>query len=275
MKRFLLFLITCSAFNAWGQELYVFTEPASNVPANSVGIKLSSNYITRQNPYNRFMQRYTPEVLLGLSKKWMLKAGTTLADMHTNNFRWESAYLYGKYRFLSSDQMHAHFRMAAFAEAAYSRSPFHFDELSLQGDKSGIQLGIVATQLWHKLAVSATISHTQSLDGSRNEKTIYLPSRVYQTMNYSLSAGYLLLPFQYTDYRQTNLNLYAELLAQQALDKKAYYIDFAPAVQLIFNSNTKLNMGYRFQLGSDMQRMATSSWMVSVERTFLNALKKR
>jgi hypothetical protein len=49
----------------------------------------------------------------------------------------------------------------------------------------------------------------------------------------------------------------------------------APAIQLIFNSNTKLNMGYRFQLDGNMQRMAKSSWLISLERTFLNALKKR
>lgn len=257
------------------QELYVYSEPASNMPARSISAKLSTNLITGQAPYNRFMQRYTPEIMLGLNKNWMVHAGATFADMHTDNFRWESVYLYGKYRFFSSDDLHAHFRMAVFGEAAYSRSPFHFDELSFQGDKSGVQLGLIATQLWHKLAISGTVSHLQSLDGSRNDKTVYIPSRIYQAMNYSFSAGYLLLPFEYTDYRQTNLNLYAEFLAQQSLDRKAHYIDFAPAVQLIFNSTTKLNLGYRFQLDGNMQRMATNSWLISVERAFLNALKKR
>ena len=94
-------------------------------------------------------------------------------------------------------------------------------------------------------------------------------------MNYSLSAGYLLLPRKYTDYKQTNVNLYTELLAQQALDRKAYYVDLAPAVQVIFNSNTKLNLGYRFQLGGDMQRGAEYSFLVSLERTFLNALSSK
>jgi hypothetical protein len=95
-------------------------------------------------------------------------------------------------------------------------------------------------------------------------------------MNYSLSAGYLVFPREYTDYKQLNLNLYAELLAQQSIDRKAHYVDLAPAVQLIFNSNTKLNLGYRFQLGGTMQRMAESNnWLISLERTFLNALKKK
>jgi hypothetical protein len=94
-------------------------------------------------------------------------------------------------------------------------------------------------------------------------------------MQYSLSGGYLLLPREYTDYKQTNLNLYLEILAQQSLDRSAWFVDMAPAIQLIFNSNTKLNVGYRFQMDGTMQRMARTSWLVSFERTFLNALKKK
>jgi hypothetical protein len=261
---------------AKGQELYVYTEPASNMPARSVSMKLSSAFITKQDPDNRFMQRYTPEIMFGLNRNWMLHAGATFADMHTKNFRWESVYLYGKYRFLSNDDLHSHFRMAAFADIAYNRSPYHHDEVNLQGDNSGVQAGLIATQLWGKLALSGTVSHTQVLHKDRNNKSvIYIPSRIYQVMNYSLSAGYLVLPLEYTDYKQTNLNIYTEVLAQQALDREAYYIDLAPAFQLIFNSNAKLNIGYRFQLNGDMHRMARNSWLIAFERTFLNALKKR
>ncbi|MCR6719813.1 MAG: hypothetical protein NVV59_05840 [Chitinophagaceae bacterium] len=256
------------------QELYVYTEPASNVPAKSISAKLTGMYIPNQRPYYRNMQRVMPSVSVGLSAKWMLTAGTTFSDMHTNNLRWESAWLYAKYRFLSNDEMHSHFRMAAFADVAYTRSPFHFDEVNLLGDKDGVQFGIIGTQLWHKFALSGTVSHTQVLHSSRNDDAVYVPSRIYQVMNYSLSAGYLLLPRQYTSYKQTNLNLYAEMLAQQSLDKKAYFVDIAPAVQLIFNSNTKLNLGYRFQLGGDMQRMANRQWQITLDRTFLNAIKK-
>jgi hypothetical protein len=263
----------------WGelsaQELYVYTEPASNVPARSLSARLTGMYIPSQKPYYRNMKRIMPSVSLGLSAKWMLSAGASFADMHTDNFRWESVWLYGKYRFLSRDELHSHFRMAAFADIAYTRSPFHFDEVSLQGDKDGIQLGIIATQLWHKLALSATVSHTQVLHDSRFDKVLYQPSRIYQTMNYSLSAGYLVLPREYTSYKQTNLNLYLEMMAQQSLDRKAYYVDLAPALQLIFNSNTKLNIGYRFQLGSDMERMATHSWQITLDRTFLNAIRRK
>lgn len=276
MKQVFILVCFISAFKARSQELYVFSEPASNMPSRSIGVRLSGMFMGPQVWHTRPMQRYMPEVMFGINKNWMLHAGATVADMHTSNLAWESVYVYGKYRFLSKDEVHEHFRMALFADASYSRVPFHNDEVSLQGDKSGVQLGVIATQLWHKLALSATVSHTQVLNKSRNDKVIiYVPSRVYQVMNYSLSAGYLLIPKEYTDYKQLNVNLYTEVLAQQSLDRKAFYIDLAPAVQLIFNSNTKLNVGYRFELDGTMQRMAVSSWLVSLERTFLNALKKK
>lgn len=275
MKLFLSACLFVLALRGGAQELYIFTDPASNIPARSVSAKVSAYMIGEQDPYNRFMQRYVPEVMWGINKNWMVRAGTTFADMHTINFRWESVYLYTKYRFLSIDDVHSHFRMAAFIDGSYTRSPFHFHEINLLGDKSGVQAGIIATQLWNKLALSGTVSHTQVLDRSRSAKTDYIPPRSYQAMNYSLSAGYLVLPVEYKDYKQTNLNIYGELLAQQSIDRNVQYLDFAPAIQLIFNSNTKLNAGYRFQLAGNMQRMAKQSWLISVERTFLNAIPQK
>lgn len=275
MKSVPLFILLLLTSGLRSQELYVFTEPASNMPAHSISAKVTGHFVSNDNIYGRLAQRYMPQIMFGFHKKLMVHLGATFANMHTKDLRYESVNFYAKYRFLSWDEIHKHFRMAAFLEASATRAPFHYEEISLHGDKSGIEAGIIATQLWNKLAVSATIGHTQVLDKSRNDKVIYIPPRSYQAMNYSLSAGYLLLPATYTDYKQTNLNLYAELLAGQALDIGKYFIDLAPAMQLIFNSNSKLNIGYRFQLGGDMQRMSGSSWLISFERTFLNALKRK
>jgi hypothetical protein len=268
-----LFLFFAARIDA--QELYVFTEPASNMPAHSVSLKLTDHFVTKDKIYGRFSQRFMPQLMFGISKKFMVHIGATIANMHTAGFRYESVNAYLKYRFFSKDEIHRHFRMAVFADASSTKAPFHYDEITLMGDKSGIEAGLIATQLWHKFALSATISNTQVLDKSRNNKlVIYVPERLYQSMNYSLSAGYLLFPKEYTDYKQTNINLYAELLAEQSLDAKKHCIDFAPAVQVIFNSNTKLNIGYRTQVSGNMSRMSTNSWQVSFERTFLNVLKK-
>jgi hypothetical protein len=215
-----------------------------------------------------------PQMMFGFSKKFMFHAGATFSNMHTYNFRYESVNFYAKYRFLSKDDVHKHFRMAVFADGSKTNAPFHYDETSLMGDKSGIEFGVIATRLSNKLAVSGTFSHTQVLDKSRNNDVIYIPDRNYQVMNYSLSAGYLLLPREYTDYKQLNVNLYTELLIEQALDIKKYCMDLAPALQFIFHSNTKLNIGGRFQLSGNMSRMSKTNWQISIERTFLNALKK-
>jgi hypothetical protein len=276
MKKFyLIVLLLISVLRIQAQELYVFADPASNIPAHSISVKLTDHFVINDNIYSRFSHRVMPQVMFGVSKKVMVSVSGTLANMHTPDFRYESVNLYAKYRFLSKDDLHKHFRMAVFAEASATRAPFHYDEITLMGDKDGIEAGITATQLWNKLALSATVSHTQVLDESRTNKVLYIPARNYQSFNYSLSAGYLLLPFEYKSYKQTNLNLYTTLLAQQTLDRRTYYVDVAPAIQFIFNSNTKLNIGHRFQLGSTMQRMASNSWLISLERTFLNALKKK
>ncbi len=275
MKRSAFIIAVLLSLKMNGQELYVFSEPASNMPAHSISAKLTGHFASDNNRYQRFSQRYMPEIMLGFSKKFMVHFSGTFADMHSTRFRFESVSLYAKYRFLSRDQLHRHFRMAVFADASRTNAPFHYDEITLMGDKSGVEAGIIATQLWNKLAVSGTLSHTQVLDQSRNNKILYVPERNYQSMNYTLSAGYLLFPKEYTDYKQTNLNLYFEMLAQQTLDRKTHYVDLAPALQLIFNSNSKLNLGYRFQVSSTMQRMNSNSWLISFERVFLGALGKK
>lgn len=271
MKYIILCWLLLQVAGIAAQELYLYTEPASNVPSKSISAKLSANYLEqRRGDRGYLLQRYRPEVYMGISKNFMLKASGTFADMHADDLKFESVSLYGKYRFLSKDEAHRHFRMAAFADASLSRVPFNYEEISLMGDKTGAEAGVVATQLINKLALSGIVSHVQVLDKSRfGSAPLNLP---YQAMNYSLSAGYLLFPRKYEHYGQTNFNVYTEVLAQQALDQKNYYIDMAPGLQFIFNSNSKLNLGYRFQLGGDMSRMSRSSVLLSFERTFFGAL---
>jgi hypothetical protein len=261
-------MLTVSALKA--QELYVYTEPASNMPAHSLSAKAAAIFI-RNNSGDWAGQRYSPEIMLGLNKNWMLHGAVSFSDLYTGQLRLESGRVYAKYRFYSDDEVHRHFRMAAFGEASISRNDLQYDELSLEGDQSGVKGGLVATQLWNKLAVSSTLSYL--LVTSKKPK-LDPDNFIYQGYNYSLSAGYLVLPIEYTDFKQTNLNIYTELLGQRSTDKSKYYVDFAPALQLIFNSNFKLNLGYRFQVAGNMYRMGERGFLVSVERTFLNAWKK-
>jgi hypothetical protein len=275
MKRILSAICIVIAVNTNAQELYPFTEPASNMPAKSMSLKFGA-ILGKGEHGNRIGQRFMPEVMLGVNKKWMVHGSFTLSNMYEGYYYFESVRAYAKYRFLSNDDVHKHFRMAAFADASYSRNHLQHNELNLVGDHSGVQLGLIATQLWNKLAVSAKVSETEFFDKKRWDKE--LPQQyAFRSINYSLSAGYLVLPVDYKDYNQTNLNIYVELLGGRNLDWKyeKYFLDLAPSIQLIFKSTSKLNLGYRFELKSDIYRNMKNSWMISYEHIFLNALNKK
>jgi hypothetical protein len=255
------------------QELYVFSEPASNMPSKSIGVRQSLKTVF--DDYTRDPSfRHNTDIMFGMNKNLMLHAGFGFSDMYSKRTQFESVRFYAKYRFLSQDAMKKHFRMAAFGEVSHSVNKPTYEELSVEGDQSGLRYGIIATQLLHKLAVSATVSNIQVLQKERWNKAL-TGIAPFQAIDYSLSAGYLVLPKAYTSYKQTNLNLYLELLGQQLTDRKGYFLDIAPAAQLIFNSSIKLNMGYRWQIAGNVNRMALDGLFVSGEVLFLNALRKQ
>lgn len=276
MKNIFFLVCITVGISLRSQELYSFAEPASNLPAYAMSLKNASTF-QRDVHSDRITQRHLPELRAGLNKSWTLSVASGFSDMHQRNLIWEGAKLYAKYRFLANDEVHKHFRMAAFGAATYSRNHLDRNEINIgMMEQSGVQAGLIATQLWNKFAVSATGSWNEVLNNERWDKA-YLDRYAGRAVNYSLSAGYLLLPAQYRDYNQTNINLYAELLGSRnfAFATETYYVDLAPSVQAIFKSTAKLNVGYRFELSSDIYRPAKNSWLVSVEYLFLNALKKR
>jgi hypothetical protein len=279
MKRFLLvILFSClTIYNVSAQELYVFSEPASTMPANSFGVKYTSKFV-EQETYgkNLISSRHMFETAFGLSKKLMIHPSVTLSDMYTNSVtRYESMGLYVKYRFLSIDEVHKHFRAAFYAKGVIGRNDLKYEELTVDGDHTAVQAGLIFTQLIHKLAISSTIGLTEVLNKERWLKYDGARHYSYQNFAYSLSAGYLLLPRQYKGFKQTNLNVYCEFMGGAAIDRSAGYFDMAPALQLIINSNSKVNVGYRFQLFGGAYRMAPSGLLVSYERSFLNAFKHK
>ena len=268
MKSTLFLIILCAlVFKSYSQELYVFTEPASNMPSKSVALRLTGRFPNKPV----FKHRYVPEAMIGISKNWMVHVSGTLSDYYSSNLKLESGRIYAKYRFLSNDDVHRHFRMAAFGEIAYSNAPYLYDDANLDGDNSGSQAGLIATQLINKLAVSSTVSYTRLFSVSTEKLLNTAPS--YHVVNYSFSAGYLILPKEYKNYKQTNVNAYIELLGAKSIDQNKYAIDLAPAVQCIFNSNSKVNIGYRFQLSGNMDRIAKSTFQIAFEHTLFNLWK--
>jgi hypothetical protein len=277
MRVILFFALLLISIFTSSQELYVFSEPASNMPANSLSIKYSGKFMPSHHN-GKMGVRNTAEMMLGVNKFWMVHSAATFANLYAYpGLHLESGKLYAKYRFLSIDDIHKHFRAAAFLEASINRYTSFFQELSLDGDQSGVQGGLIATQLLHKLALSGTLSVIKTL---KNESwkpisNANVPFLSFQAINYSFSAGLLVFPLKYSSFNQTNLNLYIELLGSKALDKPIHFVDIAPAAQLIFNANTKFNAGYRFQVNGNMLRMVNQSYFISLERTFLNIIKNK
>jgi hypothetical protein len=289
--RVFLFLIGIIFFiKSHAQELYVFTEPASNMAAKSIGIRLAGKLfkMTHNNKFSAY--RLDPELMLGISKNLMVHINGYASDMFQSNLKIEGGSVYAKWRFFSKDDIHSHFRLAAFGKIAAINNPttlttttkhgiFHDlihtsvnYEIDLDGTNSGISTGIIATKLVNKLAVSSTIGYAYRLNNLHDKREVIVP---WRAVNYSLSAGYLLFPKEYTSYKQTNINIYTELLGSSTPDNKKYFLDIAPAVQFIINSIARVDIGYRTQLRGTTERMANSYFLVRLEYNFLNVLSKK
>lgn len=288
MKKYIILLAFVSInLVAQAQELYVNTEPASNMAANSMGVRLTNKFYNMKFEGNTGM-RFEPEVMFGINKNLMVHGIGYLSNNMQEDIRFEGGSIYAKYRFLSNDDLHSHFRMAAYAKGSLIDNPYYpvlgsghdhngrnyeNEELDLEGMTSGAGAGIIATQLIHKLAISGIVGYNRHMKNLRNE----LPSNVSRSMvNYSLSAGYLLLPVKYKSYEQTNLNLYVEFLGKSNIDqyRAGYYVDVAPAIQFIFNSTTRLDLSYRTQLFGDMARNMDKSFLIRLEHNIFNLRNK-
>jgi len=261
----------------FSQELYVFSEPASNMPAKSFGLKYINEAVKETIfGHKHTSNRHMLETQFGLSNKLSIHPLITFSDMYTDRkMKFEAVGLNIKYRFLSYDEVHKHFRVAYFFKGIISTNDLMYEELTAEGDQTALETGFIFTQLINKLAISATVGLNEVVDQERWAKLAGPKYNGFESFNYSLSAGYLLFPRKYTSFNQPNFNIYCEILGSRGLDRNASFLDIAPAIQVIVRSNTKINVGYRFQVAGEMYRMASSGFVFSIEKTFLNVLKKR
>ena len=273
MKLSLIIISVCISFAANAQELFVFTEPASNMPKNSIAIRVTNKLMT---PYDKGkVYRVEPEVMMGVSRKIMVHLAGYGSNIFNDHFKMDGASIYLKYRFFSDDGIHAHFRMAAFAKASLINEPMYrskTDDIDLDGNNSGWQFGIVATKLVNKLALSSSISGN-ALSNIYNNPVVY--DRPKNAFNYSLSVGYLLFPKEYVSYKQTNVNVMAEYLGQQLSNGKGGYNEICPSVQFIFNSIARLDIGAKFPVWSTANRMFNNTYLLRLEYNFLNVFKSK
>ena len=284
-------IFCCTVTSA--QELYVNTEPASNMAAGSMGLRFLSRYY-KMNYNDAFSSyRLEPEVMLGLGKRWMVHLAGYGSNMYQKAFRIEGGSLYAKYRIYSEDAVHEHFRIAAFSKVSIISNPSQLlvtrkkivpdgnggfteqvytsydknEEFDLDGNNSGILAGAVATKLVHKLAASGSVSYGYRFN-SRGDT--FGGGEFLHAVNYSASLGYLFLPHTYTSYNQTNVNLYIEFLGTSFPGTRKSYLDVAPAIQFIFKSIARVDLSYRSQLAGNAQRLSSDYLLLRLEYNLLN-----
>ncbi|CAN5661320.1 hypothetical protein BH11BAC3_BH11BAC3_20680 [soil metagenome] len=260
----IIFLVTQSCH---AQELFSLTEPASNRAAGSIGFRIDNTIMDEQNS-SRTNYHLIPEVMIGISKKLTVN-GSLFFSNRSNAFRGEGGSIYAKYRFVSNDAVQRHFRMAAYGRISVNNSDIHQEEIDLNGHNTGAEFGLVATKLIQKVAISSTASFVKATDNVNSNKFIYGTTNS-KAVNYTLSFGKLMLPTAYSTYRQTNINCMVELLNQVNTGSGKYYMDIAPSVQMIFNSQSRIDVGYRKELASNMIRTAPNGFFIRLEYNFFN-----
>ena len=247
----LVCLVVVNVTNA--QELYVLSEPASIMPTRSIILKQS--YQQMGGKINNSF--YNTQLEFSFKKNWMMHVGTN----------YTSSEVYLQHRVYSLDDFHSHTRIAIFAKAINSPYNPTSNAIMMEGQQKLWNAGLIATRLQHKWASSFTAGWLHRYTG--------ITSYSKNGIQYSWSNGWLLYPKSYTNYGQTNLNFYIEFIGQQLINDKGHFLDIAPSIQLIFNSQAKFNLGYRWAITDKTNRMSDRSLYLSFDYLFFNALPKK
>ena len=251
------------------QELFVVTDPASNVPAGSLGIRLGQSIFKEQFKPG-YSYHLMPEVTFGINKNLMVRTSMFVSN-RSNQLVTEGASFYTKYRFLSTDDLHSHFRMAAFGRYSFNNADIHQEQIEIMGHNTGFETGIVATQLIKKVAISASVSFEKALDNKPDYR--FPETQSDNATNYTVSLGRLMYPKKYTNFKQTNINTMLEFVGQTLNDNGKSYLDIVPSIQFIINSQARIDVAYRQELYSSMLRSAPNGFYLNLEYNFFNLLK--
>jgi hypothetical protein len=251
---------------AHSQELFVLTEPASNMPSHAIGVRAMNSFMKEKVGGTNF--HTMPEVMYGVNHKLMLHVQGFASTRFKGDLIWEGASLYAKYRWYSVDDVHEHFRLASYVRLSTNKADIHQQEIETMGHNSGIEVGAIATKLKNKVATSGSLSLEKALNNGKVNKFPSTQSSL--ATNYTFSVGKLMYPKTYTSLKQTNINIMLELLGQYLNNSGTSFLDVAPSVQFIFNSQARIDVAWRQQVYSSMQRTAANGLIIKFEYTFFN-----
>jgi hypothetical protein len=255
------------------QELFVSTEPASNMARNSLALRTATEWLSESD----FKSRISTSIMFGISKNIMLQATTYQSDFYQRKLHTEGASFYGKYRFLNIDNIQKHFRGALYAHYSTIKYPVIHDEINIEGENNGIETGLVFTQLLHKLGLSGSVSYVKSLDNFAETLPGHeqFHDNAHKSIMYTVSSGYRVFPKTYKDYHQANINIYLEFMGDTHPESGRNTLDAIPAIQFIFNSKFRVDLSKHMQIKSSMERRFRDMYMMRLEYNFFNVFKKR
>lgn len=287
MRAYFTFLLVIFLTGAHAQELFPHAEPASNIPKGVLGIRYL-NESFKEIPSQRSRYWNGLRFMYGVTGRFTIMATGSVSNHHPAKFPadlrkyfinhhqktykqnptlFEGINVYAKYRIFSLDEKQKHLRIALYGEAGKSFVPHDEAEPGLNGDNTGFGGGVIITQLYKRFAASFTTGFQHPLIYVDKKQSITFKSG--DATMYKLSLGYRLLPFNYSSYKDINVNIYLEFINKhytgaemtlyglpydfsiyQLFDKNIYnslqenkYSELRPSIQFIFNSNTRIDLG--------------------------------
>lgn len=271
MRTFLMIFVvaTFTCNHIFSQELFLVTDPASNVPANSLALNIMQSAF-KEKIKSGTNYHFMPEITYGINKNLMVRASAFISTRSDALYA-EGGSFMAKYRFYSEDDLNSHFRLAAYGRYSFNRADIHQEQIEILGHNTGYEGGLIATKLIKKLAISSSISFEKALDNNPNHP--FPTTQGNSATNYSLSLGKLMYPKKYISFKQTNINLMCEFVGQTINQNGKSYLDVVPAIQFIFNSQARLDLAYRQELISTMTRSAPNGVYLNLYYTFFNLTK--
>ncbi len=275
MKTISIFLVALGlslAGKSWAQELFINTEPASNMPTKSYGFIIGSESFAKAGSLHtrndlEFMYEETGNLMTHL----MLHASNYYGNYTYNNFN-----VYAKYRIYTDDGFKQHFRIATYAMGAFGVQRNTFADVMLDGGNSGLATGLIFTLLENRFALSSTLGAITLVPDVNAAPGITFEN--VRNYNYSLSAGYLIYPEHYESYKDLNVNVYVELLGKFITYNKAdpgtitaehgTILDLAIGPQLIINSIWRIDLAMRMRLISGVESFPKPSILLRYEQMF-------
>ena len=267
MRIFFILFLLIHTYILPAQELYINSEPASLIPKGTKVVRLTNSniFLDGSNIMGSIGNAFivTPSLSYGISKKIMLSGSIQFAnkpyeqDM-TPNFGLNGFKIYSKQRILSTDKQKYHTRLSSFIKYSYHEDKFMKDNIDIDLQDTGFELGLIGTQLINKLAISITtaITRISNIDEKFTQgSTVKWQTTNLNTFKNSISAGYLLFPRKYNSYKQTNFNLYVEYLTNTILNENfpvrynKFRSTFAPGIQFIIMSRSRLDFSYKIRKG--------------------------